>query len=282
MLRALLAVCILTGVGGFGAVAWMQRGHGTAAAQAAPLTHHILVSAHELRAGALLKATDLAQRDAAAPEPGAIEDTPDERRAITGSMIRRSVPQGASLLPQDLLRPGDHGFLAAVLRPGLRAVTVGVDAVSGSSGLIWPGDHVDVILTQAIDDPALPLARRVAAETVLRNARVIAIDQAVVRGAQPAEHAGPETGLPGGHTVTLEVDATEAERVTVAARIGRLALMVRSADAPKPSGADAAQAASGPVWAGDVSHALAAGVPARSSGVLHLWAGSAEAKEYKF
>lgn len=281
MLRALLAICILVSVGGFGTVAWLQRGQTANVAQAAPVTRHVLVSAHELRAGALLKAIDLSQRDVAEAAPGALDDTPEERRAMTGSMIRRSVPDGAILMPQDLLRPGDHGFLAAVLQPGLRAVTVGVDAVSGSSGLIWPGDRVDAILTQSIDDPALPPARRVAAETVLRNARVIAIDQALVQGAQPAEHSGPEPSQPGGHTVTLEVDATQAERVTVAARIGHLALMVRAADAAGAAIAGA-EPATGPVWAGDVSHALATGTPARTSGVLHLWRGNADEKEYKF
>ena len=48
------------------------------------------------------------------------------------------------------MRPGDHGFLAAVLAAGMRAVTVGVDATTGAAGLIWPGDRVDLILTQTI------------------------------------------------------------------------------------------------------------------------------------
>ena len=95
------------------------------------------------------------------------------------------------------MRPGDHGFLAAVLKQGMRAVTVGVDAVSGTAGLIWPGDRVDVILTQSMDDPKLPPGRRVAAETVLQDARVIAIDQVLVQGGVPD---APDTaGRPHGH-----------------------------------------------------------------------------------
>ena len=50
----------------------------------------------------------------------------------------------------DVLRPRDRGFLAAVLAPGTRAVSIAVDPVSGVGGLIWPGDRVDVILTQEI------------------------------------------------------------------------------------------------------------------------------------
>ena len=71
------------------------------------------------------------------------------------------------------------------------AASVGVDAVSGSSGLIWPGDHVDLILTQTLDDPLLPASHRIAAETVLSDVRVIAIDQLLARGVAPAsETAG--------------------------------------------------------------------------------------------
>ena len=65
----------------------------------------------------------------------------------------------------------------------MRAVTVAVDATTGAAGLIWPGDRVDLILTQTIQEATLPLGRRVAAETVLSDVRVIAIDQQLVQGA---------------------------------------------------------------------------------------------------
>ena len=113
-------------------------------------------------------------------------DTPAAARELAGSMVRRSLQPQEVLLPADLLRPGDHGFLAAVLRPGMRATTVGVDAVSGTAGLIWPGDHVDVILTQVNEDQSLPAAHRASAETVLADVRVIAIDQQLMQGATGA------------------------------------------------------------------------------------------------
>ena len=74
----------------------------------------------------------------------------------------------------DVLRPTDGGFLAAVLAPNHRAVSVAVDAVSGTAGLIWPGDRVDLILTQTNDEAGVPLGRRTFGETVLRDLRVIA------------------------------------------------------------------------------------------------------------
>ena len=72
----------------------------------------------------------------------------------------------------------------------MRAVSVGVDAVSGTAGLIWPGDRVDVVLTQQLSDDNCPPTVDVAGETVLPDIRVIAIDQALVQGADQGE--GPE------------------------------------------------------------------------------------------
>ena len=64
----------------------------------------------------------------------------------------------------DVLRPRDRGFLASVLAPDSRAISINVDAESGVSGLIWPGDYVDVVLTQ-VNDKADP-AHRALSETV--------------------------------------------------------------------------------------------------------------------
>ena len=63
-------------------------------------------------------------------------------------MVRRSLSEGDVVRDGDVMRPGDHGFLAAVLEPGMRAVTIAVDNTTGLAGLIWPGDQVDLILTR--------------------------------------------------------------------------------------------------------------------------------------
>jgi pilus assembly protein CpaB len=174
------------------------------------------------------------------------------------------------------MRPGDHGFLAAVLQPGMRAVTVGVDAVSGTAGLIWPGDRVDVIMTEFIDDPSVPLGRRISAEAVLHGARVIAIDQELVQGASPGS-ASQETA----RTVTLEVTEMQAERVQVATRIGQLSLAVCSAQlaSPPPSSGNTT------VWAEDVSRALAqvqVVKPQVQPTMMHVFQGSMDEADYRF
>jgi pilus assembly protein CpaB len=170
-----------------------------------------------------------------------------------------------------VLRPGDHGFLAAVLRPGMRATTVGVDAVSGTAGLIWPGDHVDVVLTQVNDDQTVPAAHRASAETVLGDVRVIAIDQQLMQGA-----SGNTTDQGSTHTVTLEATEAQAERVALAARLGHLSLIVRAADALP----DTPDARPETTWGGDVSPALNQG---RTAGrVMRVYQGTTDGKEFRF
>ena len=145
---------------------------------------NVLAAAGTLRAGTLLKPDDIEIREVPEGEvpTGARRDTPQARSELFGAMVRQTLLAHQMVLPADVMRPGDHGFLAAVLTPGKRATSVGVDAVSGTAGLIWPGDHVDLILTQQIEDANVPIGRRYAGETVLKDVRVIAIDQQLVQG----------------------------------------------------------------------------------------------------
>jgi pilus assembly protein CpaB len=236
ILRIALFILMAAGLLGFGAVAWVSsHPRSTVTAQAPkPATVTVLALARDVRAGTLLKADDLTTRELAPADAGAdpILESVGARRDVLGGMVRRGLSAGDPLRAGDVMRPGEHGFLAAVLRPGMRAVAVAVDAVSGTAGLIWPGDRVDLILTQTLDDNRLPAGRRIAGETVLRDARVIAIDQILVQGAQPD---GPDLRAP--KTVTLELTGGDAERVQVAGRIGRLSLALRSAEQTADLGA---------------------------------------------
>jgi len=279
ILRIMFFALMAIGLLGFGTVAWISTRPPPpppqAAAPAPPTKITVLAAARPTRAGSLLKPEDLSAKEITVDEkrPDMSPDTAEARRSLSGAMVRRSLSAGEPIRTGDVMRPGDHGFLAAVLGPGMRAVTVGVDAITGSAGLIWPGDSVDLILTQTLSDNGLPVGRRVAAETVLSNVRVIAIDQQLVQG---AEANGSDNQA---RTVTLEVTPEQAERVSVAVRLGRLSLAVRSADSVPGK-----QLASAPntTWAVDVSPALGAEAPAPSQNTMHVFQGSGEAKEFKF
>lgn len=239
-----------------GTVTWQLLAPGAPAAivaEAAPPppapSLRILVAAHGLPAGTLVKDEDTVVRDLPAGTPPglALPATDEGRTELRGALLRRYLDPGAVVQRTDILRPRDRGFLAAVLRAGTRAISVGVDVVTGAAGLIWPGDQVDLILTQELAAGDAPLGRRVIGETVLSDVRVIAVDQQFTQG------AGTE-GLPSrvARTVTLEVTAEQAERVAVASRLGRIALTVRAveplASEPAPSGRT--------LFGADVSRAL--------------------------
>jgi pilus assembly protein CpaB len=268
------------GLLGFGTVAWISTRPPPpdAATIAASTKVTVLVAAKPVRAGSLLKPEDIGAKETTQREAGddASLDGPDARRTLAGAMVRGSLSVGDVIRAKDVMRPGDHGFLAAVLGPGMRAVSVGVDTISGTAGLIWPGDRIDVILTQAISDPAVPVGRRLAAETVLSGVRVIAIDQQLLQGVAPDAAADNNKA----RTVTLEVTSAEAERVSVATRIGKLSLTVRSADRNGVL-ADAGQLPK-TTWASDVSPALGTNVAQGTRDVLHVFPGAGDRKEFHF
>jgi pilus assembly protein CpaB len=275
IVRLALFTMLAVGLAGFGTVAWLQThqaaGHGTPVSKI-----DILVAAEPLRAGSLLQPSDMSgapfmQADIPV---GATIDTPANRTALIGAMIRQSLATGSPILPTAVIRPGDHGFLAAALQPGMRAVSVGVDAITGTAGLIWPGDRVDLLLTQTLNDPNLPVGRRVAAETVLSDVRVIAIDQRLVQGGDASAHNESLA-----RTVTLEVSAEAAESVAVAAHLGPLSLVVRSAERPRGIAAEPPP----PVWGSQVSPALAqSAAPANLPDKIEVYQGSTEKTEYNF
>jgi pilus assembly protein CpaB len=191
----------------------------------APVTSGYFVAAHPLPTGTLTRDEDFEVRSVASDSvpSGAIPDTPDAKIGLRGSLVRKFLDTGIPVTSQDVLRPRDRGFLASVLAPDSRAISINVDAESGVSGLIWPGDYVDVVLTQ-VNDKA-DLAHHTVSETVLHNVRIIAIDQEIVEGA-PANNAtaGKVT-----HSVSLQLAPEQVKKITVAKELGKLSLAIRAA-----------------------------------------------------
>jgi pilus assembly protein CpaB len=219
--------------------------------QPAPPTVNYLVAAHALPAGTLARDEDYGPKSAAPAEvpAGALVDSPEIRASLRGALVRRYIDPGMPITREDVIRVRDRGFLAAVLEPGMRAVSISVDAASGVAGLIWPGDRVDVILTQDLEAGA-SIGWRIAGETVLRDIRVIAVDQDIAQGAEPS--AASKSGrVPS--TVTLQVTPEDADKVAVAQHLGHLSLSVRAIS----DGIAEATALSKPVFSKDVSSFLA-------------------------
>lgn len=231
--------------------------------QPPPPRPSILVANRSIATGTLLTASDMRWKDLAANQAlptdamvhGQISDAD-----FVGSVSRRGFSAGEPLIESDLVRPNQGGFLAAVLAPAMRAVSVTVGAAESVAGLVAPGDRVDVILTQTFNDALVSVPHKSVGETVLHDVRVIAVDQAL-SGAiqakqQPANAGTPEGRIP--RTVTLEVTEQQAEKLMVALNLGKIELSMRPFAAP---GTDEVPLAVGsasptPTWASDVSPAL--------------------------
>lgn len=140
---------------------------------------------------------------------------------LLGTVVRHPITAGQPLTQGSLVSPGDSGFLAAALGPGMRAVTVPVSAKTGVAGFVFPGDRVDIVLTQTVSGTeGQPLN---ASETILRNLRVLATDQSTTQEVVEGKTVVKET-----RTVTLEVTPKIAEKIAVAETIGQLSLSLRS------------------------------------------------------
>jgi len=143
-------------------------------------------------------------------------------QSLIGTVVRNEITAGQPLTQGAIVRPGERGFLAAALGPGMRAVTVGVSATSGVAGFVFPGDRVDLVLTQEVegggDGPPLRVS-----ETIVRNIRVLAVDQRLNARDEQGNQVAQTVA-----TVTFEATPKISEKIAVAQTIGQLSLSLRS------------------------------------------------------
>jgi pilus assembly protein CpaB len=182
----------------------------------------ILVAGVAITRGQILKPGDLVWRpwpDAAIAGDFIVSDA-QPQKSFAGWVAREPFVAGEPIIRAKIVAPGECGFLAAVLQPGMRAVSIAVDQTSDVSGFIFPGDRVDVLINLSLAEGANGNGyQRKAAEIVLRDVRVVAIDQRLDSKDGQAVVA---------RTVTLEVTPKQSEMVALAADMGKLSLSLRS------------------------------------------------------
>jgi pilus assembly protein CpaB len=245
-LRTLLLLFVAIVLAGGTAVlarSWLAAQRAAEIAEASPLAlptpaKSVLVARSGIQRGQILKPDDLIWQ--IWPE-GAVDKnyvllgtrTPE---SFAGAVARNPVAAGEPITEAKIVAPGNRGFLAAVLKPGMRAISVPVTVTSGISGFIFPGDEVDLLITYLVPVTAAASAggssyEHKASETVLHDVRVIAIDQRLETKAGEAVVA---------HTATLEVTPKQSEIIALASEIGKLSLSLRSlvsvsAEVPAPA-----------------------------------------------
>jgi len=192
------------------------------AEQKATPTQEILVAAKDLPAGTLLKDEDLKWQTWPKEEGVAGFAVKGEKdvKDYTGTVVRYGMRVGEPVMAGRTVKPGEQGFMAAALNPGMRAASIAITPVAGVAGFVFPGDHVDVIVTHEIGRKAETGgdARRVS-ETMLKNVRVLALDQKMNDQVTEPKLA---------QVATLEVTPKQAETLALITQLGTVSLALRS------------------------------------------------------
>lgn len=225
----LLIVALLIAVGTAFAARSMFAGASAPQAEAAPAPEtggpKVLVAQRALPVGTIITADSISFQ--AWPKDMVQDayflDGEADMSKLLGTVVRFPVTAGEPVTQGSLVAPGDRGFLAAALGPGMRAVTITVSAKAGVAGFVFPGDRVDLMLTQTVSGEGEGASLK-AAETILKNLRVLATDQST----ESETSDGGKTIVRSFRTVTLEVTPRIAEKIAVADNIGELSLSLRS------------------------------------------------------
>jgi pilus assembly protein CpaB len=134
------------------------------------------------------------------------------------SVVRDPMLKGEPILEAKVVHAGASGILAVQLTPGMRAMSIPLNPESAAGGFILPGDHVDVMQSRQLDTPGG--GKRFASGTVLKNVKVLAIDQNTGRVQKSAAVVGA--------TATLELTPEQAELIALTKTEGQLTLILRS------------------------------------------------------
>jgi Flp pilus assembly protein CpaB len=188
------------------------------------LPNKVLVARRAVETGTLLTDADLNW----AEFPGTVDPerhflkVSDGRSRLRGALLVSTVGAGQPILRSDIVRPTDNRFVPLALRPGYRAISVAIAPNTAVAGFVTPGDLVDVIFTDTVEDQSgsAVLKQRNWSEVVATAVRVLSIESMT----------DPKTDLPTvGGTVTIEATPRQVETITLAAGMGKLTLALRPA-----------------------------------------------------
>ena len=188
------------------------------------LPSKVLIARRAVEGGTLLTDADVTWADMpgkADPERHILKMS-DGRTHLRGALLMSAVAAGQPILRSDLVKPTENRFIPLALRPGHRAISVAIAPNTAVAGFVTPGDLVDVIFTDTIDDQSggAVLKQRNWSEVVATAVRVLSIESMT----------DPKTDLPTvGGTVTIEATPRQVETITLAAGMGKLTLALRPA-----------------------------------------------------
>jgi pilus assembly protein CpaB len=241
MKRSRIIVLVIALAAG-GVAAMLASGNRTPEAPKAPepppplATVDVLVAKTDLGTGQVVSEGDVGWQTwpAASATSSFIRktDRPEAIKDFIGAVARTPIAAGEPIRDSRVVLAKGGGFMAAILPHGMRAIALDVSPETGAGGFILPNDHVDVVLTRR-DKVAEKISgvEKYISETILKNVRVLAVDQAI------EEKEGQKVAV--GKTATVELDPQQVETLTLARQSGTIALTLRSlldSQSPTPEG----------------------------------------------
>jgi pilus assembly protein CpaB len=148
------------------------------------------------------------------------EAKPDALTELSSSRARIAMYEGETVMDKKVLTTGQGGFMGAMLKKGMRAISVAISSHSSAGGFILPDDRVDVILTKKDNSSGVTIVK---STLVISNVRVLAINQVYNQGNQ-----GDAVTVENGQTATLELTPKQSEVITMVESSGELQLALRS------------------------------------------------------
>jgi len=214
--KFVIALAIVTGLlAAYGVYRYLKHQEARTSDSALPtfVSQMVAVAAADLQLGTALTAADLQIR--MWPENLVPAGSYTNVEELEGRVLRTPLAVGEPVLDSKLAPKGSTGGFSSLIPPGMRAVTVGVNVVSGVGGFILPKTRVDVLVTVSV----IGKPEERATKTILQNVEVLAVDQTYEKGSDEPVQV---------KSVTLLVTPEEAEKLTLAANEGMLQLALRS------------------------------------------------------
>lgn len=191
----------------------------------------VLVAAKDIPQGAALTPSDLAVR--IFPQ-GSVTDAfirlssqPSAQADFVGAVTRRGFAAGEPIMTGSVIQPDGHGFMAAQLQPGYRAVAVEISAGAAAGGYVGVNDRVDVILTRTVDRrDGSSSSEQVMSDIIIQDVRVLAVDDIVqpqTAGEAPERHVA--------EVAVLELSPVDARTLAQGDEMGDISLVLRGVEA---------------------------------------------------
>jgi pilus assembly protein CpaB len=175
----------------------------------------------------------------------AADDRPEAMEELQGAIVRSNIFEGEPINERKVVLVGEGGSLAAMLSPGMRAVTTRISVETAAGGFIQPEDRVDILVTEQFDLQTNSQSSAAQSTGIVRdevhvanilfeNVKVLAIDQTFATDPEGEPYVI-------GSTATFELSPDDAVLLNEAQSSGEISLTLRGLNSSRSIAASKAK-----------------------------------------